>query len=321
MARISAEIYAECAIPALQYGVTDGYSPLRDAINARQKQRFNIGASKANGDAFDDVTVIVSGGQQGIELACKVFCNEGDAVICEEPTFIGALNAFRSNGAVPVGVTLEDDGMNIAELEEKIKSTPNAKLIYTIPTFHNPCGITTSYEKRIKIYELSHFLIKEILTRTVCEILDCTKNRHVESVVTYILTYSVFNNLIDEYAAHSVEGRFTIFGYQDYSSFIALQSDLDPEHIDIAKTIGNTFSIYIKDMLEGFIDWDLREEIKDQFLADTIEKPNYAQLGFESCNRLNDEGFMKAIWLILSEGFQNADAEVIESYEQQFTKK
>ena len=155
MARISAEIYAKCAIPALQYGVTDGYSPLRDAISARQKQRFDIGASKADGDGFDDVTVIVSGGQQGIELACKVFCNEGDAVICEEPTFIGALNAFRSNGASPVGVTLEDDGMNIAELEEKIRSTPNAKLIYTIPTFHNPCGITTSYEKRVKIYELA----------------------------------------------------------------------------------------------------------------------------------------------------------------------
>ena len=103
------------------------------------------------------------------------------------------------------------------------------------------------------IHELAHFLIKEILTRTVCEILDCTKNHHVESVVTYILTYSVFNNLIDEYAAHSVEGRFTMFGYQDYSSFIALQKDLDAEHIDIAKTIGNTFSICIKDLLEGFM--------------------------------------------------------------------
>ena len=83
----------------------------------------------------------------------------------------------------------------------------------------------------------------------------------------------------------------------------------------------NTFSIYIKDMLEGFIDWDMREEIKDQFLADTIEKPNYAQLSFESCSRLNDEGFMKAIWLILSEGFSNADAEVIANYEEQFKNK
>ena len=168
------------------------------------------------------------------------------------------------------------------------------------------------------IHELSHFLVKEIMTRTVCEILDCTKNSHVESVVTYILAYSVFNNLIDEYAAHSVEGRFTIFGYQDYSSFTALQDDLDPEHIDIAKTIGNTFSIHIKGMLEGFLDWDVREDIKEQFLNDTIERPDYAQLRFESSSRLSDEGFMKAVWLMLSEGFRNADAEVIESYERQF---
>ena len=107
------------------------------------------------GDTYDDTTIIVSGGQQGIELACKVFCNEGDAVICEDPTFIGALNAFRSNGATPVGVALEHDGMNIEELERTIRQTPNAKLIYVIPTFHNPTGITTSYEKRVKIYELA----------------------------------------------------------------------------------------------------------------------------------------------------------------------
>ena len=155
MARISSKIYSECAISALQYGVTDGYSPLRELIAQRQKKLFSIGCSTANGDALDDTTIVVSGGQQGIELACKVFCNEGDAVICENPTFIGALNAFRSNGAKPIGVTLEDDGMNIEELEEKIKSNPNAKLIYTIPTFHNPCGITTSYKKRVKIYELA----------------------------------------------------------------------------------------------------------------------------------------------------------------------
>ncbi len=155
MARLSVSIYSETPILALQYGVTDGYAPLREAIAKRQKERFNIGRSVADGDGFDDTTIIVSGGQQGIELACKVFCNEGDAVICENPTFIGALNAFRSNGAAPVGVTLEDDGMNIEELEEAIKNTPNAKLIYVIPTFQNPGGITTSYEKRVKIYSLA----------------------------------------------------------------------------------------------------------------------------------------------------------------------
>ena len=155
MARISADIYASCSAKALQYGATDGYLPLREEIAKRQKERFGIGRSIACGDSFNDETIIVSGGQQGIELACKVFCNEGDTVICENPSFIGALNAFRSNGATVAGVTLDDDGMNIEELEALIKSTPNARLIYVIPTFHNPCGITTSYEKRVRIYELA----------------------------------------------------------------------------------------------------------------------------------------------------------------------
>ena len=186
--------------------------------------------------------------------------------------------------------------------------------IYVDDRQRNSLQITTL------VHELTHFLIKEILTRIVCEILDCTKNMHVESVVTYILSRSVFNNLIDEYAAHSVEGRFTIFGYQDYSSFLALQDELEAEHVDIAKTIGNTFSIYIKELLEGFLDWDVRNEIKDQFLEDTIERPNYSQLQFESCNKLSDEGFMKAIWLILTDGFQNADEEVIAGYAQEYKK-
>ena len=197
MARISADIYNQQAIAALQYSVTDGYAPLREHIAARQKAKFNIGKSIAAGYAFDDTTIIVSGGQQGIELACKVFCNEGDAVICEDPTFIGALNAFRSNGAVPVGVALEDDGMNIEELESTIKKTPNAKLIYVIPTFHNPCGITTSYEKRVKIYALAKKYGLMILEdnpygelRFAGEDIPTIKSMDEDGIVIYCSTFS-----------------------------------------------------------------------------------------------------------------------------------
>ncbi|MBE6647652.1 MAG: PLP-dependent aminotransferase family protein [Ruminococcaceae bacterium] len=197
MARISASIYAESPTLALQYGATDGYTPLRDLIAKRQKAKFNIGKSIADGDAFDDTTMIVSGGQQGIELACKVFCNEGDAVICENPTFIGALNAFRSNGATPVGVTLEDDGMNIEELEETIKNTPNAKLIYVIPNFQNPAGICTSYEKRVRIYELAKKYGLMILEdnpygelRFAGEDIPSIKSFDDEGIVIYCSTFS-----------------------------------------------------------------------------------------------------------------------------------
>lgn len=155
LAALSDEIFKISPVEALQYSVTDGYMPLRKFISERQKRLFNIGKSTAANDSYDDSTIIVSGGQQGIELACKVFCNEGDAVICENPTFIGALNAFRSNGAQTVGVELENDGINTVQLEKTIKNTPNAKLIYVIPNFQNPSGITTSLEKRKEIYRIA----------------------------------------------------------------------------------------------------------------------------------------------------------------------
>ena len=107
--------------------------------------------------------MIVSGGQQGIELCAKVFCNEGDTVICENPSFIGALNSFRSCGVKTVGVSLDDDGINIEELENTFRTHPKARFLYTIPTFHNPSGITTSLEKRQKIYELARKYDKIIL--------------------------------------------------------------------------------------------------------------------------------------------------------------
>ena len=154
LARFAADIFANDSTTALQYGATDGYEPLRRAVAERQKTVWGIGKSVAEGDSFNDTTIIVSGGNQGIELAAKVFCNEGDTVICENPTFIGGLNAFRSCGYNTVGVPIEEDGMNVEALEETIKATPNAKLLYIIPTFQNPAGITTSLEKRKAIYEV-----------------------------------------------------------------------------------------------------------------------------------------------------------------------
>lgn len=155
LARLAADIFRTQSTVALQYGVTEGYAPLREAVAKRQKEVFGIGRSVAAGDAFNDTTIIVSGGQQGIELACKVFCNEGDVVICENPSFIGALNAFRSCGAKTVGVPLCPDGIDTDALEETIKRTPRAKLLYLIPTFQNPAGLTASLEKRVKVYEIA----------------------------------------------------------------------------------------------------------------------------------------------------------------------
>ena len=190
LARLSADIYKKNSTPALQYGMTEGYAPLREAVAARQKKIFGIGRD------FDS-TIIVSGGQQGIELACKAFCNEGDTVICENPTFIGALNAFRSNGVKTVGVELKNDGIDPDELEKVIKANPRAKLLYIIPTFQNPAGLTTSFEKRKKIYEVAKKYKMPIIEdnpygelRFAGEDIPTIKSFDDEGLVIYCSTFS-----------------------------------------------------------------------------------------------------------------------------------
>lgn len=135
-------------VAALQYGITEGYEPLRGELKRRLREGSATGSD-------NDSLFITSGAQQGIELACKVMCNEGDTVICESPSFIGALNSFRSLGARLAGVPMESDGMNIDALEHALKTEPNVKLIYLIPSFHNPTGLTTSLAKRKAVYELA----------------------------------------------------------------------------------------------------------------------------------------------------------------------
>ncbi len=135
------KIFEESAASSLQYGITEGYTPLREQVAERLKSKFNTGRN------FDE-TIIVSGGQQGIDLTCKVLCNEGDTVVCENPSFIGALNAFRSYGVNLKGLDVGDDGIDPEELETLLKTDKKVKLIYLIPTFQNPAGITMSLEKR-----------------------------------------------------------------------------------------------------------------------------------------------------------------------------
>ena len=90
-----------------------------------------------------------------MDIATRVLCSEGDTVICEEPSFIGSLNAFRSHGCNLVGVPIDSDGMNIEALEKAIKDNPDARFIYTIPNFQNPGGTTLSLEKRKAMYQLA----------------------------------------------------------------------------------------------------------------------------------------------------------------------
>lgn len=133
---------------ALQYGITEGYAPLVEELTKLANEHYGVGTD-------DDKLIVVSGAQQVMSLLCHCFINSGDTIICEEPAFIGALNCFRSHGAKLVGVPLEEGGMNLEYLEEKLKTEKNVKFIYTIPNFQNPAGSTMSLAKRKAVYELA----------------------------------------------------------------------------------------------------------------------------------------------------------------------
>ncbi len=148
IAEITADILSNEPISALQYSVSEGYTPLREAVEIFVQQRENLGRM------FDQY-IIVSGAQQGIELTTKCLCNEGDTIICEAPSFIGSLNTFRSYKTHLVGVPMEEDGMDMDALEAALKANPNTRFIYTIPNFQTPAGLTTSLEKRRHIYALA----------------------------------------------------------------------------------------------------------------------------------------------------------------------
>ncbi|MCL2573052.1 MAG: PLP-dependent aminotransferase family protein [Defluviitaleaceae bacterium] len=148
VAELSHKILKEHPVLALQYGPSEGYAPLREQIIAYQAERFGISGK-------DNDLIITSGATQGIELCAKIFCNDGDTIITENPTFIGSLNSFASYRANVVGIDMEFDGMNMDKLEEALKREKNVRFIYVIPNFQNPSGWTMSLEKRKRVYELA----------------------------------------------------------------------------------------------------------------------------------------------------------------------
>ena len=176
------------------------------------------------------------------------------------------------------------------------------------------------------IHELSHFLIAEILEQIVCELLNTNKTDAVEAFVCYLLSNDILNELIDEYCAHTVEGRFAPFGYQDYGSYEKFLSlclnDYTEEHIQVANTIGNTFAIYIKDIMSSFIDKRIRDEIKLEFNK-INDSPQFSGLKYETRDKMEWQRFSRAIQLMLTGNLEDyisnpQDMEKLEKYTVKF---
>jgi 2-aminoadipate transaminase len=147
MTRIAQESAAE----ALQYGPTEGFRETVDCI---------VEVMGAEGMLPDPEDVIVTtGGQQAIDLLCKALVDPGDVVICEAPTYPGAIPVFCSYEAETIQVECDEDGMKVEELEAVLERLDGEgrrpKLIYSVPSFQNPAGVTMSLARRRRLVELA----------------------------------------------------------------------------------------------------------------------------------------------------------------------
>lgn len=137
----------ESGAKLFQYSTTQGYLPLRqyiaDKINAKQPEL----------DYKPEDVFITTGSQQALELISKVLLNKGDGIVIEEPGYLGAIQAFMMREPQFYGVELEEAGMNPAGLKEALQK-PNVKMVYTVPNFQNPTGLTYTRERREEIYDI-----------------------------------------------------------------------------------------------------------------------------------------------------------------------
>lgn len=147
MKEISKIVLDESGTQALQYSTTEGFLPLREQIAKRMNSKNKTNVTK------DDI-LITNGSQQGLDFAGKAFLDEGDIVLCESPSYLGAINAFKAYRPNFIEVPTDNNGMIMEELENILSTTENIKMIYVIPDFQNPTGRTWPLERRKKFMEI-----------------------------------------------------------------------------------------------------------------------------------------------------------------------
>ena len=145
VAAAAQRVLTDHAPSALQYGATEGYLPLRELL-VRHMARYGIEVTPAN-------VLVTSGAQQALDLVGKLFINSGDHLLTEEPTYLGALQAFTAYQAQYLTVPIDEEGLRTDRLEEALRAGP--KFMYVLPNFQNPGGVTLSLERRWRLVEMA----------------------------------------------------------------------------------------------------------------------------------------------------------------------
>lgn len=190
MKHAAVAVLDEAGAEALQYSTTEGFMPLRKQIALRMENKLNVHVNHDN-------IQIISGSQQGLDLSGKLFIDEGDVILCESPTYLAAISAFKAYGPRFIEVPTDDHGMIVEELEKIIKSTPKIKVIYVIPDFQNPTGRTWSLERREKFMALINYYEIPVIEdnpygelRFEGEILPVLKSMDTKGLVIFFSTFS-----------------------------------------------------------------------------------------------------------------------------------
>lgn len=151
LGRTAQHIIADRGLEALQYGGGQGMEELR-------RQICSVMAAEGITDADPADVVVTTGSQSAQDVAAKVFCDPGDVILCEDPTYVGALNTFESYQVDVQSVPMDDGGLLPEALERRIVELEalgrNIKLLYTIPSFNNPSGITMGAERRQRVVDI-----------------------------------------------------------------------------------------------------------------------------------------------------------------------
>ncbi len=150
-ASLMSSVAANSCARALQYGPTEGLAVVKHCIAEVMRAEAM--------EVDEDELLVTTGGQQVIDLVCKTLLDPGDVVVCEAPTYPGAVPTFCAYQASVVQVTMDRDGMRTDELESTLdeleRSGQRPKFIYTVPNFHNPAGVTLSLERRHELVRIA----------------------------------------------------------------------------------------------------------------------------------------------------------------------
>jgi 2-aminoadipate transaminase len=148
LGQVMAEVIATPGGQSMQYAPSDGLPELREQVAALMR---------ADGTPCDAADVLIlQGSQQGLDFAARMLVDPGDVIVTEDPTFLGGRIAFDPCEPVYAPVPMDEDGMRMDVLEHVLMTRPKVRMIYTIPEFQNPTGVTLSLERRHRLLELAN---------------------------------------------------------------------------------------------------------------------------------------------------------------------